>query len=219
MKRNRWKWWLLSFGTWVGVHACAGPTEPKLRDPQVLIAEGWAAYESQQYELAAVKFDSAKLAEPPVAEAFHGAGWSYGKLAEFEQSSSDFDRALDLDPNLPEARAGAALAYHAANRFEDAITQANTVLEQTPDFVFSHDSTVTAFDIRVVLMLSYYSTGDFVNAAMQLDILEPSKRPHSTRPDELLRQIMRFLGHVDGLPFRRTQEVVARLTARRPTSR
>ncbi|MFQ5636369.1 MAG: tetratricopeptide repeat protein [bacterium] len=178
---------------------CGGgnPTTPTIRDPKELVDEGWAAFESGNFQRAAVKFDSAKTLDSIFAEAYNGAGWAHGRLTEFEQASEDFKVAVGLKESLIEAHAGASFAYHAANRFEQSISEALFTLEAEPHFIFSHDTTVDSMDIRVTLALSYFSIADFANAAEQMDIVDPFNRPHSTNPDELIREIMRFFQQIN----------------------
>ncbi|MFQ5752388.1 MAG: tetratricopeptide repeat protein [bacterium] len=172
---------------------CGGhPTEPELRSPDELTAEGWVAFEGGDFSLAAAKFDSAIVSDSNFVDAFNGAGWAYGRLALFDTASVRFERAIKLAPNLVEAHAGATLIFHVLNRFTDAIAEAISTLEAEPAFVFSHDSSIDALDVRITLALSYFSIADFVNAAAQMDIIDPANGPHSTVPEELIQEIMRF---------------------------
>lgn len=177
---------------------CGGkkPSEPDFRPADILTAEGWSAFEAGDFELAAAKFDSAQLSDPDFVDAYNGAGWAYAYLKEFSASAENFENAIDLNANFTEAHAGASLTYHARDEFDDAIAEANTTLTASPNFVFSHDSSVDALDIRITLALSYFSTGDFVNAAAQMDVIDPQHLPHSTQPEVLIKEIMRFFGQL-----------------------
>lgn len=182
----------------LGYFCCGGnPTSPEVGNPEELIVAGWAAFEAGDFGSAVVKFDSAKLADAKLVEAYNGAGWAYGRLSDFELASDNFRDAMALDSALVEAHAGASLAFHAANHFAQSIEEAIFTLESEPNFVFSHDPSVDSLDIRITLALSYFSVADFVSAAVQMDILDPFNRPHSTDPEELIREIMRLFGQID----------------------
>ncbi|MFQ5825121.1 MAG: tetratricopeptide repeat protein [bacterium] len=183
---------LVSLGIDCGSHS----TAPVLRSAEELTEEGWQAFESDNFALAATKFDSAVISDANFVDAYHGAGWSYGRLGEFLKANENFEKAIELDSTLIEAHAGASLVFHALNRFLDSIEEANITLDAEPDFVFSHDPSVDALDIRITLALSYYSIADFVNAAAQMDIIDPVNSPHSTNPVELIQEIMRFFGQI-----------------------
>ncbi len=185
----------LGLGALLLVSNCGGgPTAPSLRDAETLTREGWAAFETGEFARAAAKFDSAQKANPDFAEAYNGAGWAYARLGEFQRGGENFDMAINLAPDKVEPRAGAALTDHALGRFQDAIEHALFVLSKEPDFVFSHDASIDALDIRITLALSYFAVADFVDAAAQMDIIDPAHSPHSTDPQLLIREIMRFMG-------------------------
>lgn len=171
-------------------------TAPVLRSPEELTEEGWQAFEGGDFALAATKFDSAVISDSNFVEAYNGAGWSYAELGEFSTAIVRFEKAIALDSSLIEAHAGASLVYHALNQFSESINEAIITLDAEPDFVFSHDPSIDALDIRITLALSYYSVADFVNAAAQMDIIDPVNSPHSTAPDELIREIMRLFGQI-----------------------
>jgi tetratricopeptide (TPR) repeat protein len=180
------------------VYQCGGngPTGFQFRNPEEFTAEGWQAFESGDYALAVAKFDSAGLSDPEFSEGLNGAGWSYGRLGEFDSSGVRFEAALGLDENFLEASAGGALAFHALNRFSESIAEANNLLNRDPNFVFSHDAAIDALDIRITLAQSYFSIAQFDSAANQMDIIDPQASPHSTQPDELLLEIMRFFRQI-----------------------
>lgn len=173
-----------------------GPSEPNFRPADELTAEGWIAFEVGDFVLAAAKFDSAVQSDPEFVDAYNGSGWANARLGNFDKAGESFDVVLNLDGQLVEANAGAALTFHALNRFDDAIEKANFVLDVQPDFVFFHDPAVDALDIRITLALSYFSVGNFNQAAAQMDVIDPANSPHSTNPDELIREIMRFFGQI-----------------------
>lgn len=182
----------------VSLSHCGGgkTTEPDLRPANMLTAEGWTAFEAGDFDLAAAKFDSAQNSDPNFVDAHNGAGWTHARLGNFAISAENFEAALNRNGNLIEARAGASLTYHALNQFEHAISEAIATLLASPNFMFSHDASVDALDIRITLALSYFSVGEFANAAMQMDIIDPQQSPHSTQPDQLIQEIMRFFGQI-----------------------
>ncbi len=165
-----------------------------------LIQSGWQLFEAQDFDGADVKFDSAVVLanfspfyESMQAEAESGHGWTLAKKRNFSTAKNLFMNSLarasreastDLNSN-----AGLAFVSHALNDYSLAIQHALQVLNDAPNYIFEHDIQVFHKSIRLVLAQSYYSAGDFTNAAAQLDILNPPGAPHSTEPDDLLKRI------------------------------
>jgi hypothetical protein len=167
-----------------------------VKTSQELVDEGWSAFEAGDFSVAEAKFDTAITNDPSLAEAYNGRGWSRARKRKYPLAKADFEQALSLDVNLQEARAGLALVLHVLNEFQEAVDAVQTVLAAEPTFVFTHDSSVTARALRIVLAHSYFSLGKYDLAAQQLDILDPVNAPYPTDPAQLIRAIMRFMGQI-----------------------
>ncbi len=169
-------------------------------DIRALIQQGWDAFVNQDYGSAHSLFQkgltligSVTAYDSLKAEAYVGRGWSNGFLRDYVTSRSDFKRALGISVISQSAQqnayAGLVIVGYALNEYEEAINNALLILGAAPDYVFSYDNRIDFKKIRLVLAQSYYSIGNFTEAAAQLDILDPANAPHSTQPDELLKQI------------------------------
>jgi len=167
-----------------------------VKTTQELVDEGWSAFEAGDFATAEAKFDTAITNDGSLVDAYNGRAWSRARKRKYTQARQDFEQALSLDIDFQEARAGLALVLHVLNEFQEAIDAAQTVLSAAPDFVFSHDTSVTTASLRIVLAHSYFSLGQYEQAAQQLDILDPVNAPYPTDPAELLRAIMRFMGQI-----------------------
>ena len=57
------------------------------------------------------------------------------------------------------------------------------------NYIFSHKKSVDHKDVRMALIQSYYYLGNYIDAAKQMDILDPSNAPHPTNATLLLAAI------------------------------
>ncbi|MEN3038368.1 MAG: choice-of-anchor D domain-containing protein [Candidatus Kryptonium sp.] len=172
-----------------------------------LIQSGWQAFSNRNYNEAFAKFDSAvSLArtnsryDSLQAEAECGRGWSRAYNRDFQLAKNDLLSALahqSISQRVSlDSRAGLAFVHHALNEFPSAIQRALEVLNVNSNYVFTYDNRVHNRRLRLVLAQSYYTLGDFQNAARQLDIIYPAGAPHSTDPTILLRQIQEMWSRI-----------------------
>ena len=160
------------------------------------LAQGWRQFEAQHYDSAATSFTSAYSATSTQsirAEALNGRGWSVMYKRDLAGAKADLSSAAGTTgiaaSVLNDARAGLAFALYALNMYSDAASSANAALTDNPAYAFSHDARVTAKRLRLVLVQSYYANGQFTLAAAQLDIVDPTRAPHSADPTVLLSAI------------------------------
>ncbi len=165
-----------------------------------LIQSGWQLFTARNYDGALVKFDSAvtlartnTIYDSLQASAECGRGWTRAYRREFSLAKNDLLNSLahqSVSQSVKlNSRAGLSLVHHALNEFPSAIQRALEVLNDNPNYVFQYDNRVYHKRLRLVLAQSYYTLGDFQNAARQLDIIDPAGAPHSSDPITLLRQI------------------------------
>ena len=171
------------------------------------IQSGWQLFESNDFDGAEVKFDSAITASSTVAvyeslraEAESGRGWARAQKGSYLSAKPDFTNSLsrqnrDARTDL-NSKAGLAFVHHALNEYISVIQRALDVLGADADYIFEHDSRVYHKSLRLVTAQSYYARGDFQNAAAQLDILDPGGAPHSMEPDVLLQKIQELLATI-----------------------
>jgi len=165
-----------------------------------LIQSGWQLFTARNYDGALVKFDSAvtlartnTIYDSLQASAECGRGWTRAYRREFSLAKNDLLNSLahqSISQNVKlNSKAGLSLVHHALNEFSAAIQRALEVLNENANYVFEYDNRVYHKRLRLVLAQSYYTLGDFQNAAKQLDIIDPAGAPHSTDPVVLLKQI------------------------------
>lgn len=180
--------------------ACSKDSSPSGPGPTLVdkdyLSLGWHQFEAQHYDSAATSFTSAYTmtsTEAIRAEALCGRGWS--SMYKRDLAGAKADLALALGAASPtagvtnDARAGEAFTLYALNMYSDAASYAYAALTDNPAYVFAHDAKVTAKRLRLLLVQSYYATGQFVLAAAQLDIFDPARSPHSSDPTILLGTI------------------------------
>jgi tetratricopeptide (TPR) repeat protein len=160
------------------------------------LAQGWRQFESQRYDSASASFTSAYTttsAQAVRAEALTGRGWSAMYKRDLAGAKADLSSAAGTAGItaivLNDARAGLASALYALNMYSDAASYASAALTDNPAYTFSHDAKVTAKRLRLLLVQSYYANGQFTLAAAQLDIVDPTRAPHSADPTVLLSAI------------------------------
>ncbi len=165
-----------------------------------LIQSGWQSFSNRNYSDAFNKFDQAiSLArtnsryDSLQAEAECGRGWARAYNRDFSLAKNDLLTSLTHQSVSQRvslnSKAGLALVHHTLNEYASAIQRALEVLNVNQNYVFEYDQRVYHKRLRLVLAQSYYSVGDFQNAAKQLDIIDPANAPHSTDPIILLQKI------------------------------
>jgi len=175
-----------------------GPIEPPPQgDPLV---QAWKDFEEKRYDSAILNFTDAynrSTASAVRAEAIGGRGWAYAYKRELSKSKSDFIFALTITGIATAVRIdtwiGYAFVLHALNDFNGTISYAGAALTENPTYSFTHDPRVTTKRVRLLLAQSYYAGGQFVSAANQMDLIDPSGAPHSTEPAILLGKILAAL--------------------------
>jgi hypothetical protein len=186
----------------IALLACSGCSKDSSTSPNQnlsdaeYVAQGWNDFAAQRYDSAVNNFSQAYIQTTSVAvrgDALNGRGWSYAYKRDLTKASGDLVFAVNLNgispATLNDVRAGAAFVLYSMNSFSSAITYSTAVLTDSPSYVFSHDSKVTARRLRVLLAQSYFASGQFSSAASQMDIIDPARAPHSSEPSVLLTSI------------------------------
>lgn len=139
---------------------------------------GWTVVEDGDYGSALDQFREAIDLDPENPDAFNGAGWIFAKLNEPDSAISYFTTGLGLA--LPgsqiqlELYAGRAFSYHATDGYLSSIDDCNEVLARDSNFVFSRDTSVTADAVAAVLAAGYFGVGDYTNALLAVQVVDPS---------------------------------------------
>lgn len=176
-------------------------------ESQALSGAGWEHFTNQEYSAAKLSFSelldiTAGLAfyDSLEAEGECGRGWARAFLREYEGSADDFKAGLDHlrlgDETRLNTLAGLAVVSQTLNRFQEAIDYGTALLALEPGYAFQYDHRINYQRIGLILVQSYYSIGDFTNAAAQIDLLDPDNAPHSSDPEELLSAIQAFASRI-----------------------
>ena len=95
----------------------------------VLSAEGWKAWQKQDYRVALVKFQAAVAKEPQYAAALNGLGWTQFHLNEHEKALATFEKTLKVNPTVSGAVNGIGQCLLALGRFDEAETKLTKATE------------------------------------------------------------------------------------------
>jgi len=139
-----------------------------------LTAAGWSAFEVGDYVRARERFEEALDLDGRFADAYNGLGWSLAKLDDLDEALANFQTAMDEGPSLIDPLAGRAIVFSDSEDSEEAVTTASLLLAADPDYVFAHDASVSAADIRMVKAKAHCNLGEFAEALYEVQRIEPS---------------------------------------------
>jgi len=170
-----------------------------------LIESGWDLFETGNYLEALSSFqdgiavaNSNQLYDSLHAEILNGSGWSFAFLREYSNASIDFKKIKNFstasDLTIIDAKAGLVIVDNILGKYTSVIDNASALLSAEPEYIFLHDINIDYADIRLARAQAYFNTGDFINCALDLDILDPDNAPHSTLPAELLQFMQTISG-------------------------
>ena len=176
------------------------------------ISKGWNQFESGNYSESLNSFAEAmnqarisSVYDTIYDKAMHGVGWSLL----FNRGTNDYALAAYnnffncVNNNLLpmntyyDVLAGLSISGVLALEKTSAtliISAANNVLSEYPNYEFTHKKSVNYKDVRMSKIQAHYYIGQYVNAASEMDILDPNNAPHSNDPIELLNAIQNLSG-------------------------
>ncbi len=146
-----------------------GPT----KTPEELIAAGWQYYLSHDYTNAADQFNQALAQNNHLVDAYNGLGWSRAKLGQIATAVTNFATGFGMDTSNLDIRAGLAFAYNAQKSYAQSISSALAVLAVNMNWTFSHDNTVNASQLQLVLAEDYFATADYASSLARVQVLDP----------------------------------------------
>jgi len=142
-------------------------------DAPCLTARGWGAYDAGQWGQVGFFFQAIGL-DSTFAEAYMGLGYLHIEQGLVSEASLEFQTAVDLDTSLVAAFAGNAYCLAAVRDDISAIGMAQIAIDKGgPDFVFSHNPSVTTRNLRLLLANIYFRNQDYIAAQDQVDLLAP----------------------------------------------
>ena len=192
--------------------ACDTVTVEEQKSQVEWTEEGWNNWSAGDYESAEECFNNALEVDNSYPDAYNGLGWTYIRMQLFSTAIDNFNTVkmlVIIDPDNPEydedmvkfayeSYAGSAISFFMNDDFENSIAIANYLIEVTNnDFEFSRDTSITEFDIHLLLALNYVETVDMPNCvkeinAMRVNIGEQGNF-NSDDWDEINQEIKRLM--------------------------
>ncbi len=139
-----------------------------------LTAAGWTAWEAADYTTAEQNFLSALGHNPNHAEAFNGLGWTSLKEGELQAAADRFSEAVTRGPVNEDPRVGGLIVHRELQGgLPIAMAYGRAALTNDPTYVFSHDPSIDADLVRLMLTQVYFLNGEslFDEAQNLLDLL------------------------------------------------
>ncbi len=153
------------------------------RDAAYWTAEGWVRYEDGRFKDATTAFLNAIDKDSLYAEAVAGKAWADLEQGFTGLSFTQFEEAIAMDSARVDPYYGAAYMAHAQGlalpnqarqRFEQTVSLALKGLERGGDsWSFTHNTSVNAVSIRVLLARAYYGLARYDDAEAIVDLLDP----------------------------------------------
>src|SRR3989442_12388547 len=149
---------------------------PAAKTPAELLAEGWQAYATRNYQLAHDDFAAATQGDANLADAYNGSGWANAKLNALSASVSSFNTGLGKDPANLQMKAGLSFVFSAQKLYVSSIASDSTVLYADSTWSFSRDTSINATDLHLLLAEDYFALTppDFASSKSQVIKLNPS---------------------------------------------
>ncbi|MDB9884744.1 MAG: COG1470 family protein [Fidelibacterota bacterium] len=176
------------------------------------ISKGWSQFESANYSESVSSFINAmnqarvsSVYDTIYDKAMHGVGWSLL----FNRGTNDYALAAynnffncinnNLLPMNSYFDVMAGLSISGVLALEKTsptliISAASNVLSEYPNYEFTYKKSVNYKHVRMSKIQAHYYIAEYVNAASEMDILDPSNAPHSNDPIELLTAIQNISG-------------------------
>lgn len=177
---------LLAFVVCGGSNFGTNPPPPDPQKVEDIINAAWARYEAAQYDEAITLFNEALSLDNTVLDIFNGLGWSYFQTHSLIKSLANHTIAIGSDSSFADAMVGFSVSAFERNEYGLAINAINTIaridtsgfdIQGTDDYIFKHDSAVTARRVRKILALCYFYSGNFTESFNQLKLfLDPNTK-------------------------------------------
>ncbi|HYQ87296.1 MAG TPA: hypothetical protein VES59_08665 [Bacteroidota bacterium] len=148
---------------------------PAAKTPAELLAEGWQAYASRNYQLAHDDFAAATQGDANLVDAYNGSGWANAKLNVLAAAVASFNTGLGKDAVNLQMRAGLSFVFNAQKLYTSSIAADTTVLHANSTWSFSRDTSINAADLHLLLAEDYFALTppDFASSKAQVLTLNP----------------------------------------------
>jgi hypothetical protein len=141
-----------------------------------LTQQGWTAWEAGNYGTAGPLFEDALTFDVTYADAHNGRGWTALRQGDLTEAEQRFGSANNYNLTAQDARVGLLAVYRdAPGKLTLAMANGIAILQNDPSYVFSHDTTVDADMVRVMLSQVYFRLGEdyFDEAQLLMDAVVP----------------------------------------------
>ncbi len=145
-------------------------------DELSLTTAGWAAWAAADYTAAEQSFLAALGHDPDHADAFTGLGWTALKEGDLQAAADRFDEAVAREPVNEDPRVGGLIVHRELQGgLPIAMAFGFAALANDPSYVFSHDPSIDADLVRLMLAQVCFLNGEslFDEAQTLLDLLVP----------------------------------------------
>ncbi len=149
-------------------------SEPPPVTADLLITQGWQAFAAHDYQGALGKFTSALQMDAGKVDAHNGAGWANARLNDLSAALAAFQQGRTIDTTNLQINAGLSVVENAGKNYSSSIARGGYVLQTNPQWSFSRDTSVNAFDLNVILAEDYFALADFASSLARVKILNPS---------------------------------------------
>jgi tetratricopeptide (TPR) repeat protein len=142
-----------------------------------LTAQGWTAWELGDYENAMLLFNDALNFDTSYPDAYNGMGWTSLRQGDLQTAGTRFETAITNGLTTQDAYAGGLAVYRdVTGKLPLAMTYGVTLLNNDPLYVFSHDTTIDADVVRLMLAQVFFRLGEsfFTDAQDLMDDLVPA---------------------------------------------
>jgi tetratricopeptide (TPR) repeat protein len=147
---------------------------PTPKTPEQLLSEGWDAFTLKNYSLALTDFTAAIQGNTNLVDAYNGSGWTNAKLNALAASVTSFTDGLSKDTTRIAIKAGLAFVYNAQKQYQLSIDRALAVFQADPNWVFSHDLSISVSTLHILLAEDYFALANFTASYLQVQVVNPS---------------------------------------------
>tara|TARA_Y100001970_G_scaffold67713_1_gene86326 strand:- start:4042 stop:4764 length:723 start_codon:yes stop_codon:yes gene_type:complete len=163
----------------ISIYGCRGDVIPNDED---MSSYGWELFKDKDYVQALDWFLTAVREDSSHSDAYRGVGWTMGHLRQADSSAYYFENYINRDSTAFEDKldfyAGLAFAYNAMGDDANARVYAETYFfgNQNSDigdpyWCFCEKKDINTLDVRLVLAISEYRLGMFLNSQSSLNEL------------------------------------------------
>ncbi len=141
-----------------------------------LTQQGWTEWEAGDYAAAGPLFEDALTFDVTYADAHNGLGWTALRQGDLTEAEDRFGSANNYNLATQDARVGLLAIYRdAPGKLTLAMANGIAILQNDPAYVFSHDPSIDADMVRVMLSQVFFRLGEsfFDEAQLLMDTVVP----------------------------------------------